>query len=309
MHARTSLTVISLGLACLAVAGCTATPPTAGPVLPTPVDLCAIAAPGGAASEGVVVDGPFGSPATVTLAAPLEVTGTERTVVSEGSGRRVEGTDLISFGMTVVDPFTGEAVQSQGYDGVRALPVPAATLGQYLGCVTVGSRVVVAAPATDTDPATVRVYDVLDAQPAMATGEQQEPAEGMPVVELAESGAPSVTIPAGGPPTDTRVAVLKKGEGDVVEPGDTVLLHYSGVRWSDGSIFDSSWALGAPAVVRTTDVIAGYRKALEGQAAGSQVVVVIPPASAYGDGAINPDDLTGETLVFVIDILSSVPTG
>lgn len=309
MRTRSLLTLSALSLACLAVSACTTTQVDAGPMVPEPVDLCALAAPAGSASEAVVVDGPVGSPATVTLAAPVAVTGTERTVVAEGTGAQIDSTDLVTYAMTVVDPATGESLQWQGYDGVPTLPVPASTLGQYLGCVTVGSRVVVAVPATDLDPATVRVYDVLDAQHGMATGERQEPVEGMPTVDLAESGAPSVTIPAGEPPSETRVAALKEGDGDVVGPGDTVLLHYSGVRWSDGSVFDSSWAQGAPTVVVTTDVIAGYREAIEGRTVGSQVVVVIPPAAAYGEGEINEDDLTGETLVFVVDILSSVPTG
>jgi peptidylprolyl isomerase len=50
-------------------------------------------------------------------------------------------------------------------------------------------------------------------------------------------------------------------------------------------------------------VVAGFQQALEGQTVGSQVLVVIPPAAGYGEGEINDQDLTGETLVFVIDIL------
>ena len=55
----------------------------------------------------------------------------------------------------------------------------------------------------------------------------------------------------------------------------------------------------------TTELIAGYKEALEGQTVGSQVLVVIPPEFAYGEGEINEDDLTGETLVFVVDILDT----
>ena len=82
-------------------------------------------------------------------------------------------------------------------------------------------------------------------------------------------------------------------------------MQYTGVKWSDGSVFDSSWENGAPASFQTTGVVDGFRQALEGQTVGSQVLVVIPPALGYGEGEINDDDLVGETLVFVVDILGT----
>jgi len=80
-------------------------------------------------------------------------------------------------------------------------------------------------------------------------------------------------------------------------------VQYTGVKWSDGTVFDSSWEAGAPTSFQTTGVVDGFRQALEGQTVGSQVVVVIPPAFGYGEGEINDADLKGETLVFVVDIL------
>ena len=44
---------------------------------------------------------------------------------------------------------------------------------------------------------------------------------------------------------------------------------------------------------------------LEGQTVGSQVLVVIPPKDGYGEGDINANDLKGETLVFVVDIIGA----
>jgi len=129
----------------------------------------------------------------------------------------------------------------------------------------------------------------------------------MPTVTLDESGAPAIAVPGGQPPAETEVAVLKKGDGAVVAPGDSVMLHYTGVRWSNGAEFDSSWSKGAPTALVTTEVIAGYQEALEGQTVGSQVLVVVPPEFAYGEGEINEEDLTGETLVFVVNILETLP--
>ena len=83
--------------------------------------------------------------------------------------------------------------------------------------------------------------------------------------------------------------------------GDTVFVQYTGVKWSDGSVFDSSWDRGQPSAFQTTGVVAGFQQALEGQTVGSQVLVVIPPE--FGYGAQDGHDLQNETLVFVVDIL------
>lgn len=309
MRAR-SLAVVSMFAALsLLVSGCTSDGSAVASAEVAPaVDLCALAAPSGAASDAIIVEGEVGSPASVTLPAPLSITSTERTVIVEGDGEQIDGRSLIDYAMTVLDATTGAQLQSQGYDGSAMLPVAASALGQYIGCASVGTRVAVAVPATDEDGPTVWVLDVLDAMPGSATGEDQEPVDGMPTVQLGEGGSPAITIPGRSAPTETEVAVLKKGDGPLVEAGDSVLVQYTGVRWSNGEVFDSSWSKGAPTVLVTTEVIPGYRQALEGQTVGSQVIAVIPPQFAYGEGEINNDNLTGETLVFVVDILQTAPT-
>lgn len=302
------LAALSLaGLAVVVLTGCTGGPAPSELDVAPPVDLCAIAAPSGAVSDAVVVEGAVGSPASVSISTPLTITGTERTVVVEGTGEPLDGASLVDYATTVFDAATGGLVRAQGYDEAPTLPVPAATVGQMVGCAPVGSRVVLAVPATDEEAASIWVVDVLGAQPARATGAEQSPVDGMPAVELSDTGAPTITIPDAEPPADTEVAVLKKGDGAVVAAGDTVMVQYAGVRWSDGSVFDASWSTGAPTALVTTDVIAGYREALEGHTVGSQVLAVIPPAAAYGEGTINEVDLVGETLVFVVDILDTMP--
>lgn len=308
MRARPLVALSAVAVAAVLLVGCTGgTDAPDEPDIAPPVDLCSLTAPSGAVSDAVVVEGAVGAPASVTFATPLTITSTERTVVVEGDGEPVDSASLVDYAMTIYDATTGERLQAQGYEGAPTLPVPAVSVGQILGCAAVGSRIVVAVPETDQEGAAVWVLDVLGSQPALATGDEQKPVEGMPTVELAESGAPTITVPGGEPPAETEVAVLKKGDGAVVAPGDSVMVHYTGVRWSNGVVFDSSWSKGAPTAVVTTEVVAGYKKALEGHAVGSQVLVVIPPEFGYGEGEINEDDLTGETLVFVVDILETLP--
>ncbi|RZI86892.1 MAG: FKBP-type peptidyl-prolyl cis-trans isomerase, partial [Microbacterium sp.] len=94
------------------------------------------------------------------------------------------------------------------------------------------------------------------------------------------------------------------GDGYEVQAGDYVLMQYSGVRWSNGEVFDQTWGK-SPYTDATTKFVPGFQKALEGHKVGSQVLVVIPPVDGYGEGEINETDLKGETLVFVVDILGA----
>nr|WP_249405440.1 FKBP-type peptidyl-prolyl cis-trans isomerase [Microbacterium sp. CFBP 8794] len=124
----------------------------------------------------------------------------------------------------------------------------------------------------------------------------------MPTVTLADDGAPTITVPTTPAPAETRIENLRRGDGDVVNPGDQVIVQYTGVLYDGGTVFDSSWDKGMPTEFPTTGVVAGFRQALEGQTVGSQVLAVIPPADGYGDqeqGAIPANS----TLVFVVDIL------
>ena len=296
-------------LSALLLAGCSSAAPDSEP---TPsgtespaADLCASAAPSGAISDGIVVTGDAGSVATVEFESPLDITSAERTVVIEGEGDPIESDDFVHYGASIFDASTGELIESGGYD-TTILPVQVSVgvgADQFFGCATEGSRIVMALPGSDQAAASVWVLDVLDKHTAAAWGEPQEPVAGMPTVELAEDGEPTVTIPEGDAPTEVELATLKEGDGAVVQPGDTVLVHYSGVKWSDGTVFDSSWEAGAPTTFATTGVVDGFKQALEGQTVGSQVLVVVPPA--FGYGASEGHELQDETLVFVVDILGT----
>ncbi|MGO1333428.1 FKBP-type peptidyl-prolyl cis-trans isomerase, partial [Cellulosimicrobium funkei] len=90
-----------------------------------------------------------------------------------------------------------------------------------------------------------------------------------------------------------------------VEVGQVVTVRYSGVRWSDGEVFDSTWTDGAAplsVMIGIGEVIEGWEQGLLEQSVGSQVLLVVPPDLAYGATA-NP--LAGETLVYVVDILDA----
>lgn len=307
------LAVSAAAAAALLLAGCaggsepdeTATSPA------TAADLCAAAAPSGEVSDGIALESDFGTAPAATFTTPLEISEVQRTVVEEGSGQEIADGDLVSFALTAFDATTGEAQGSLGYVEGEVLPqqVSADTvLGQFLGCATIGSRIVTTLPASQSPegqatPAAVYVFDVLSATPPAAWGTDQAPAEGLPTVVLDDDGAPTITIPDADAPTDLQLDTLKVGDGPVVQPADNVLVQYRGVKWSDGTEFDSTWSRGAPTSFQTDAVVEGFGQALEGRTVGSQVLVVIPPALGYG--AQDGHELQDETLVFVVDILAT----
>ncbi len=142
-----------------------------------------------------------------------------------------------------------------------------------------------------------------------AEGEEVEPEDGLPTVETDGTSAAEITIPDDAEePSELVVQPLIKGDGAEVEANQTIKVHYTGVKFADGEEFDSSFTAGQPfsTTIGTGSVIPGWDEGLVGQTVGSRVLLVIPPDQAYGAaGDDNPSELAGETLVFVIDILSA----
>ena len=305
------LALLSLAaLSALLIAGCTPAPPDAesSPTPTAAADLCGAMVDSGAASEAVKVDGDAGTESTATFTAPLEIDNLQSTQVEEGSGDPAQPGDLVQFAIAAFDATSGEKVGAQGYndDMLPQQISPESVLGQVVGCAKPGSRYVAAFPENADQGTTAQVYiiDILDTVPSAAWGDPQDPVDGMPTVELDDDGSPTVTLPDGDMPTEFKKATLKKGDGATVEAGDSVLVQYHGVSWNTGEVFDESWGKTPFTFTVGSGVVQGFSDAVTGETVGSQVIAVLPPAVAYGEGEINDSDLKGQTLVFVVDILA-----
>lgn len=297
-------------LSALVLAGCSSAAPQASPSASAGAgDLCSSAIASGSVSESVQVQGEAGQAATATFAAPLDITAPERTVLVKGTGDKIADGDLVKYGVTIFDAATGQVQTTEGYDAALAPVVVSVGKGadQFFGCATIGSRIVMALPKTQSSAAAVWVLDVLGVSPKAAWGQDQPPTDGFPTVKLAKDGAPTVTLPKGDMPTAFQKAVLKKGDGAVVQTGDNVTVQYHGVSWNSGKVFDQTWGKAPFAFVTGSGVVQGFTDAVVGETVGSQVIAVLPPSVAYGEGEINDNNLTGQTLVFVIDILAAEP--
>jgi peptidylprolyl isomerase len=117
---------------------------------------------------------------------------------------------------------------------------------------------------------------------------------------------PEIPKPTGTPPRRLVKEDIVKGKGPAAKAGDTVVVNYVGVNFSNGHEFDASWDTGQPFPVQlgTGSVIKGWDQGLVGIKAGGRRMLTIPPELGYGAEGFPPDIPPNETLVFVVDAVS-----
>ena len=316
---KKTLSVLVIAAFALSLAACSSSPSTDG---------CTPTASGSNSSK-VTVTGKFGAAPTVKFTKGLSTEKTERSVVIDGKGTVAKANGTVQVDYTAYDGASGKKIDAtkyqKGAESAFALNSTSILPGMIKGlqCSPAGSRVVAVIPPADAWKAAgskglgvkgtdslIFVFDVVKvAAPALskANGTAQKAVSGLPTVKLAANGEPTITVPKVDAPTKLAIEDLKKGTGKTVKAGDTVTVHYTGVIWATGKVFDSSWTRGEPTTFPTTNVIPGFGKALVGQKVGSQVIAVIPPADGYGAKVPpNQTDITPtSTLVFVVDILAT----
>ncbi len=256
----------------------------------------------------VTVAGEPGAAPELSFEQPLVVEEPSVQVVWQGDGPRVQEGDPILIDFYAESGADGSVINETYSGEPRPYLLSAEALGvdiyDALSGQRVGSRILHLVPPDSTfGAATVAVFDLL---PTRATGEALAPREGLPAVSLDDDGKPSITVPEGAaPPTDLVVAPLVRGTGQQVAAGQVITVQYVGVKWSDGSVFDSTWEAGklpASFPIGVGSVVPGWDEGLVEQTVGSQVLLVVPPDYAYRG---TDHELAEETLVFVVDILAA----
>jgi peptidylprolyl isomerase len=267
---------------------------------------------------------------------PFRVAATQSQTVAEGDGEEVAADHEVQARYLAVNGTTGEQILST-YDADETVTLDLSNENLFPAFLeelpgrTAGESLLLAIPATDAfgaagnpqlgveaDDTLVFFLELISSSEALtaATGEPVEPEEGLPEVEADGASAAQITIPDDvEEPAELVVQPLIKGEGATVEPGQTIKVHYTGVKFADGEGFDNSYERGEPAEfpIGVGRVITGWDEGLVGQTVGSRVLLVIPAEQAYGEvpeetegsTAQPPHPLAGETLVFVVDILGA----
>ena len=277
---------------------------------------------GGEQVDSISVSETLGQQPVVNFPSPLNAGAVQARVVVEGDGPVFTGRNFVEFEFAGYNGGSGQLIQQSSFDGAETPsgffgPGQVPNFCEALAGAKEGSRVVAilppeqahngeGVPALGVGPADsfVFVIDLKRVFMERATGTSVAPEAGFPSVVTTTEGVPGVSIPNSSAPTELRVAQLIRGDGEIVQKGQLVTMHYSGFIWDSSEKFDSSWDSGQPAQFQMQDgaLIEGFLSAVVGQPVGSQVIAIIPPALGYGDagaGTIPP----GATLVFVIDIL------
>ena len=129
----------------------------------------------------------------------------------------------------------------------------------------------------------------------------------LPEVSGSFGEKPALSFPADSPSGELEVLVLSRGDGALVEAGDTIEVHYLGQAWN-GGVFDNSYDRRSSIQfgIGVGQVIAGWDEGLVGQQVGSRVLLSIPSHLGYGDRGVPQAGIKGgDTLVFVVDIVGT----
>lgn len=115
-------------------------------------------------------------------------------------------------------------------------------------------------------------------------------------------------------PSGLQYKILKSGndhngdeEEDAYHPNlnSRCECHYEG-RLLDGTVFDSSYKRGEPAIFAPNEVIPGWTEAMQLMVEGDKWELYVPPELAYGDSGRPPNIQGGDALIFVMELVSIV---
>lgn len=106
-----------------------------------------------------------------------------------------------------------------------------------------------------------------------------------------------VTLPSG-----LQYQVLKEGDGKKPKATDKVRCHYEGTL-INGTVFDSSYKRGEPAVFPLNQVISGWTEGLQLMQEGAKYRFFIPYNLAYGERGAGASIPPYAALVFDVELI------
>ncbi|PFG43085.1 peptidylprolyl isomerase [Isoptericola jiangsuensis] len=252
----------------------------------------------------VEVLGAQGAPPELEYPQPYAVSRAGSRTLLPGTGAVLEDGGPVLLDMYAEDGRDGSVISSTFTDAPSWYSMDPEALGQNLYDSLRGKRVGARVLLVEEDEG-VPVVLVVDVLPTAATGETVEVPDGLPDVLQEPDGSPRVLVPDGDPPQDLVVQPVVRGNGGQVSVGQVVTARYVAVRWSDGTVVDSSWGEGVPpqsATIGIGQLVEAWDQGLLEQSVGSRVMLVAPPYLAHGG---TNSELAEETMVYVVDILDA----
>lgn len=272
----------------------------------------------GAGLSSVKVSGAAGKEPKVTGVKGVKVSKVESRVVTQGDGPKLSDGQTVNLSYELFAAKNGKAVTSTYKSGQTvALQLDTSKDKLLSGSIvghTIGSRMLIAGPASQFygARATQAGVDPSDTMILVAelVSKFKPPKTTGTIDDVTVTGAfakePEVKPKKNLVVAKTQSKVLKAGDGEAVQKGDTVKVRYVGVDGRTGKVFDSSYKRGKPAefTLDPSQVIPGFVKGLAHQKIGSRVLITIPYTDGYGPTG-NPQAgiKGGDSLVFVIDLV------
>jgi peptidylprolyl isomerase len=220
----------------------------------------------------------------------------------DGTGERLTEGEPVLLDLYSVSLTTGAILTDTYLDLPKAFLVAPELLGNEMYDALVGrregTRVLIVVPESPTHPGQGTVAVVADVLPERAVGVTQPVREDLPIVINGKYGEPTVTFrDEAEVPTDLVAYTLIQGDGPQIKTGSRVLLNYEEISATTREVVQSTWPVEvAPwgVTIGQGEMPAGLEQSLIDVNAGSQIIVIVPPALAYGD----------DTLIFVVDVLA-----
>jgi FKBP-type peptidyl-prolyl cis-trans isomerase len=306
--------------------------------LPAEVQNCVPTYHSGAASDSISATGEFGKNPKAKIPTPTVSSKVEVSALKKGTGLLLGPDDIADLQLSLytasdgkLQGSTGDAAGFTKASNIQITVGLTDTIARSLECQRVGTRVATVLTAKQYFGSTatavsqgvpgktvlVVVMDITNGYRGRAVGILQPLQSGFPSVVTAPDGTPGVTLDLQEPPKTLQSELVRGGSGAKVKAGQRVLLQVQAIAWTDPaptSTFDSTWKDHTPRYYTLTALTKnaggesldpGSVKSLIGQRVGSQVLVVVPPKYGYPSGKAPSGYPTGETLIFVYDILGT----
>ncbi|MER6426082.1 FKBP-type peptidyl-prolyl cis-trans isomerase [Streptomyces sp. NPDC001137] len=132
----------------------------------------------------------------------------------------------------------------------------------------------------------------------------------LPTVSGQFGSRATISVPKSAPSDKFVVAPQTQGRGPAAHTGDVAIVRYTAKVWRTGKVLPGPYDKGARPQVFAVGrgvTLPALDRAVQGQRAGSRVLVVAPPAAAYGTTGSAPLHVTGkDTIVYAVDILDVI---
>lgn len=281
----------------------------------------------GGGMDTVTIEGEAGAKPEVTFDGVLQA---EEDVVSEvlieGDGEVVEPGQAVMANLWLGNGVSEREVYSTWEAAPEMLTVGpdlSDALREAIEGRKIGDRVAVLSSAEDSfgehgnaalgvgnKDAVLWVVDIDSLAATGPSGEEKTPATWAPSLKLDGDKVTGFDFSTTKfePGSKLLSTTLIKGDGPIVEKGQTINVNYLGQVWGGEAPFDESYSRGEPTSfpIGVGQVVKGWDEGLVGQPVGSRLILSIPPHKGYGKEGNESAGIKGtDTLVFVVDILAA----